>query len=342
MYAKGFLTFAAVLLAFASATTASDLAKLCNGQLKSINRISQAKALIVESKSSTGCDEAKLPLAQLEPILEAVEAGRMCTLEFVEMVRRYKADFIRSGGPAPAALRLFFSSLCFQVSVECKKLLLSRLEADTKNKVTGDDFELFESTNEATGGPEDFDDIIMPSDIRSAFGNKEKRLRMLVNPTLGEKMGKTIELCAAKFRPFYSKLILPLIELSHLGYNYQGERLESELAALKTNKLAHKWFNVVQTCETFPTSDICVDKANVVSDKKSMVFVGGKEADKLRRSQGTLNDLVGSVEPLVYEPQVENNLDELWIQDEDELKKQIATYKASHEKSRHARTSRSF
>ena len=344
MCAKKLLTFAALLLAYASATVAFDLAKLCNGELKSIDKISQAKALIAESKSSTGCNEAKLPLAQLEPILNAVEAGQVCQLDFVEMVRQYKADFVHSKEPAPAALRLFFNALCFQVSAECKKSLLSHLEADTMDKVTSEDFELFESSESSktskSSGPKDIDEIIMPSETKSLIGRhyKGKRLQMLVHPIASEKMRKMIEVCAAKFRPFYSKLVLPLIELSNLDYNYQGERLEGELNELRTNTLVHKWFNAVQICESFQTCDIFEDKANLI-DQKSIALLSEKEADKLRKKQATLNDLFGSVESLKYEPQQANQIDELWIQDEAQLKEQVAIHKVNRKKSKRAKTS---
>ena len=59
----------------------------------------------------------------------------------------------------------------------------------------------------------------------------------------------------------------------------------------------------------------------------------------MHQSQATLNDLVGSVEPLKYEPKYANQLDELWIQDEAELKAQVAIHKVNQKKSMRAKKS---
>ena len=214
-------------------------------------------------------------------------------------MRQFKADFINVKGVIPPALVqfFFFNSLCFQVSVECKKSLTNNLELDTKSKITAEDYASFEpvaatSSNsdnvddESASGPRDFDDILLLGDIESVIGKhyKDARLRMLVNPVVGEKMRQMVEVCPIKFKPFYSKLILPVIELSNLGYSFQGEMLQRELEELRRNKLVRKWFNIVQVCESFQTSDIFVDKANLVGDSNSLTFVKAEEAGKLRQS----------------------------------------------------------
>ena len=354
MCAQGILALAAVLLALSGATADSaDLDQLCSGRMKSITHVSHAKALVEESKSYTGnaCDHVKLPLSRLEIIIEAVESGRICNLDFVEKVRQFKADFISVDGAIPPALVQFFNSLCFQVSAECKKSLINNLELDTKGKISAEDYAIFESASatnsndnddgdENVSGPRDFDDILLPGDIESVIGKhyKDARLRMLINPVVGEKMRKMVEICPIKFKPFYSKLILPIVELSNLGYNFQGEMLQRELDELRRNKLVQKWFNIVQVCESFQTSDIFIDKANLVGDSKSLTFVDAAEAEKLSLSQGSITDFTSSDKPLEYEPLNGSNLNELWIQDHKELKKQVDNYKASYNRSRRVKS----
>ena len=355
MYAREYLALATMLLALSGAIADStELEQLCNGRMKSIGRVSEAKALVEESKSFAGdaCDHVKLPLLRLETIIKAVESGRICQLDFVEKVRQFKADFISVDGAIPPALVQFFNSLCFQVSAECKKSLINNLELDTKGKISAEDYAIFESASttnsnsdnddddENVSGPRDFDDILLPGDIESVIGKhyKDARLRMLVNPIVGEKMHKMVEACPIKFKPFYSKLILPIVELSNLGYNFQGEMMQRELEELSRNKLVRKWFNIVQVCESFQTSDIFVDRANLAGDSNSLTFVDVEEAEKLRQSQGSITDFTSSAEPLVYEPLNGSNLDELWIQDHKELKKQVDNYKASYNRSRRVKS----
>ena len=104
---------------------------------------------------------------------------------------------------------------------------------DTKGEITSEDYAMFESASatsadsdkddddENVSGARDFDNILLHGDIESVIGKhyKDARLRMLVNRVNGEQMRKMVEACPTKFEPFYSKLILPIVELSNLGYN---------------------------------------------------------------------------------------------------------------------------
>ena len=86
----------------------------------------------------------------------------------------------------------------------------------------------------------------------------------------------------------------------------------------------------MQACESFQASDIFEDEANLVKEK-SIALLSDKEADKLRQSQRTLNDLVSSPEPLKYESKHAGQSDELWIKDT-ELKAQVAIHKVKQKK----------
>lgn len=86
-----------------------------------------------------------------------------------------------------------------------------------------------------------------------------------------------------KFKPFYDKLIMPLISLSNLGCNYQGELLARELEELKKNKLVRRWYNIVQTCEAFNSMDIYGDPEMVFDNKQALTFITKNEAAELKK-----------------------------------------------------------
>lgn len=326
-----------------------NLQSICekNNHKTTLKAISQVKNLIsdVKKERPDSCEPYLNSFIQLDPILNVVQTGNTCNLEMVNMLRNYHLEFINgsekknSDDKIPNQLRFFFISLCFQISAECKMTLINSLEYDTKENITEEDYktndllEKYGATFLDRGTKiEDFDDILLLSDINSAIGGLDETSRdtkIMVKVKTNMMLKSLVKTCQNKFRPYYEKLILPLVVLSNLGYNYQGELLARELKELKDSELIRRWYNIVQTCEAFRAIEIFEDNDNVLEGQQAITLISKDEANSLREKQINNNNDENNSEAIVYEPQPAHNSDELWIQDQSELEKLVNKYKAN-------------
>lgn len=108
--------------------------------------------------------------------------------------------------------------------------------------------------------------------------------------------------CHYNLKPIYSKLILPIIPLSKLGYSIKGERFKIELVALKDNDRVKYWYGAAQLCELVLPIQFY---ENSSLEQEDMVLLSKKEADELvsqRKSTLDGHDMVlDTVVPIGYE-----------------------------------------
>lgn len=329
--------------------------------IKPLKSISQVEQLIGElnAQRPDSCESYLNSFLKLKPILEKVQTGNTCNLELVDMLREYHVEFIDTSDKTkhdgdnaiPDPLKFFFISLCFQISAECKMSLINNLEIDSKEKIKPEDYRTIEMLEkygatllDKNTKVNDFDDIVLLSDINLAIESDRKRLaaktssmsekletrenKILVKVKTNAILKTLIKTCYDKFRPFYEKLILPLIALSNMGYNYQGELLAREIKELKENELIRRWYNIVQTCEAFTAIEIYEDAEAVVDDQQAITIISRQESELLKEKRVTMSNK-DDPDLIKYEPIESHNSDELWIQDQQELEKLVNKYEAS-------------
>lgn len=320
---------------------------LCANEQIKLVKISQVLALIEAIKvirelgTKNPCELYQNSLLSLEDVLITVQTGKTCDLEFVGKIRRYHNSFIRSDrfhdrfNLIPKALKRFFIGLAFQINAACKINLINNLENDVKGRLETRDYETigFLEENHATLIDDsdemikDFDDVVRIKDVEDDDGNNEAQ--MLIKMKTDSFVKTLQETCMNKFKPFYSKLILPLAELSNLGYNYQGELLSRELEELKRNKLVKRWYNIVQTCESYEAIELYYDVSQRVYRNNQMItFISREEADSLAAKGLRIEPKLSNDHLIHYEPDISHNSDELWILQQDNIENLISKYKS--------------
>lgn len=332
-----------LVIGYINAETSGVLGPLCNNSPVVLESVHQTRHLIeqVKKSNSLSCSAYRDSLVDLDELLAVVQSGETPNMDFIKMVQSYHEKYIADEhnqikSNIPVALRQFFISLCFQISAEFKINLINNLELDSKQFIEQTDYDLigvldeFGATlSDSESEINDFDDLIVVEDLNRAAGLEQQReTKLMIKVKTSEFLRKLIRTCNNKFKPIYDKLILPLIGLSNMGYNYQGELLKVELEELKRNPLAKRWYVIVQTCETFKTIDIYeASESFTEDDRQAFVFIQRDEAEELRKNQKALlyNE---SEEPIDYHPKASHN-DQLWITDQKELQKLVSKYRAS-------------
>lgn len=318
---------------------------LCASKPLKLTKISQVLTLIESLKAQQSklksCEAYVKSILSLEDILVTVQSGKTCDLEFVDKLRKYHNSFIgvdRSYDrlkSIPKPLKRFFIGLGFQINADCKKSLINNLENDIKGRLPDRTYEIIGYVVESdatspdnSGEMKDFDDIPRMKDFDDECGNNDAQILIKMKTDI---FVKTIqETCQNKFKPIYSKLILPVIELSNLGYNYQGELISRELEELRRNKFVQRWYNIVQTCESYEAMELYYDTSTKVYRKSQVItFISRQEADKLDSLGMRMIPKLSNEGLIDYKPDLQHTSDELWILQQEGIEKLISNHKAT-------------
>lgn len=352
------------LAANSESSSVALLTSLCQNKQVKLESISQVRQLAKQlsasqyeqsNQSKDNCAQYLNSILDLDNVLAYVEAGRTCNLEMVDRLRQYQYKYITLNNPddasihddknkkhqlkplepIPKALTKFFIALGFQISAECKIVMINNLENDTKGTITEMDYKLIEYL-EQNGASflndddqiTDYDDVMLINDITDQVGGR----KLLIKAKTNEQLRRLLSACTKKFKPLYEKLIMPLIELSNLGYNYQGELLARELIELKENKLVRRWYNIMQTCESFSYVELQQDdeegknddadqgdKVKMIDNNQVLTLVSTKNEQGKKVSEQ-------NEQPAIEYNPVSRNSDELWVLRQDNIEQMIERY----------------
>ena len=230
---------------------------------------------------------------------------------------------------APRILKLFFMHYAVEVSTICKRTLIHNLEWDLEDKVSAKDFELVnaESLEKLVRlgnfftSKEGYEDVVLVWDLidESYFAYMNPKLQDLGYESVDQITGEPIKLllkvrqasqwwtiqhlCRKKFRPIYSKLILPVVRLANMGYSCTGEQFARELAEHKQSKLVSQWYTMTQICEAllpiqfFQHDSVGADQVAIITKEEASLlrYLQNKEGLPPR-------ELGANFERVEYEP----------------------------------------
>jgi hypothetical protein len=136
----------------------------------------------------------------------------------------------------------------------------------------------------------------------------DEPIRMFIKVKNAKNLIAIQEHCRLHLKPFYSKLIMPVMRLANLGYSNNGERFEIELRELRSNPNVKRWYAATQLCEVLLPIKVYED---VSMEIKDIIVLKREEAEELEQQQqpdgGTTSDGTKSEEPSqmldYYEPQ---------------------------------------
>ena len=84
--------------------------------------------------------------------------------------------------------------------------------------------------------------------------------------------------CHYKFKPIYTKLIMPIVRLSDLGYHNTGKQFARELDRLRSSKTVRHWYQLTQLCEAVLPMKFYEDAS---LKRNEAVMITNEEAEQL-------------------------------------------------------------
>lgn len=327
----GLLLLTAVTLVVAEFDVEQSLTSLCKNEQVELSKISEVRAIIelLETKRlSTPCSqEIRESILELLPVISE-SLDDVCSDEKIEQIRSYHYKYIYTGNKGsnsiiPSSLRNFFLAFGLKASSICKKNMINNLILDTHEYLNAEDFAAIDRWTSApdnifdslsVGGPSDYDDIILATELKrmTSGDDSSSSEKIFIQTGTGDVIKKMQKVCERRFKPFYEKLILPLVALSNMGYNFQGEELERELREMKTNKEIHKWYKVVHLCELATSMEIVEDEEDKEKtsnlDRRLVRILTKDEADAIMHKDGAARLTTNVHEEQVDEPDDDERL----------------------------------
>lgn len=335
-----------------------SLQKLCNKERVALTKISEVLSVIEELKKTIYVEikESSCPIEVRQAIQEAgkviEENEDVCSREKTDLIYNFHLRYISSEQRdnlrkhLPKSLKIFMIGYGLRVSSICKRNMINNLISDTHALLGEHDFQLMNSftddkqgiLSKMNGKPQDFDDILLASDLlnmkqdlddgKKEDGNQVNEYeKIFVKAKTGPAVRKMKLACQNRYKPFYEKLILPLVRLADVGYNYKGEDMAKELAEIKSNPEIGKWYSLVYFCEILLTVEVVENESSskldksVANDEQIVDILSVDEAKEMRRvlTRITSQDIVPKgLEKVEYSLKDKNiPLDDLILNKED-------------------------
>lgn len=144
--------------------------------------------------------------------------------------------------------------------------------------------------------------IKMMISFESFKTNDDQKLFLQLSDT--KRFHRIQAVCDRRFRPIYKDLILPLVTLAEVGFNYNGE--DSSLTPVEIKQI-YDWYRIVFLCEAMNMVEIFQsreDNEQVPGSHRRVVRILEKEeAEKLRTDEYAVIESAGvQFQPIEYKP----------------------------------------
>lgn len=313
----------------------TSLLSLCKNSPVDITKISEVVAIAEHLRNAPPsledcAEDVQGSILDLASVVD--DADDVCSMRKVEQIRVYHTKYVqyhsKDANPIlPESLKLFFIGYSLTVSSICKKTMINNLIFDTRQYLTPEDFEALDlwTKNEAAfivNGPADYDDLLLAGDLIRLTESTESE-KIFIQTGSSHLLDRIRSICQKRFRPFYEKLILPVVTLSNIGYNYQGEELERELREMRSNKEVRQWYEIVYLCQALEDTELVETKEDSEKteglDRKLVKILTKGEAEALRETSpdDDKSPCDDGLEQIIYKPEGGNPIGDVILNGND-------------------------
>lgn len=264
------------------ATADAGLSKLWSsghqsGEDYHLTTVDQLNTLFEASKADGSTpQQTRNAINDLHQLVTAGSAN-ICSPDKVIEIREFNEKYMNNSGDqeVPKYLRNFFIAYGLQVSAACKQNMIGVLQSvEGKYGIKQTDYNSMEKLIDQPDGefskilsnPKDFDDLLLPSDIirvasKSGHGVQQvpKQSKMTVSSFASSSVAYIKVYCEKRFKPIYDQAIVPVIELSNMGFYYKSSQLALKSADYQTRRLINKWYKISFICESLASVNIFVE-----------------------------------------------------------------------------------
>jgi hypothetical protein len=232
---------------------------LCDEKFADLYRMADLNKLAEEIESTDCSNRTKSAFHELKTMIET-ESENVCSASKIESIVKFYKEFISTEDPEkektnkelPKSLVKFAVAYGLQVNNLCKKNMVNVLKNRVSNLLDYEDFARIRDWIEGesplrvlwVGQP---DDIFLPEEL---FNRRVFPVGWL--KTVKEAhvvFGHLQQTCKRRFEPIYKPMLLPLVRLANLGFNYKDKELKDQLNWYVIRKEVAYWPKIAFLCE---------------------------------------------------------------------------------------------
>lgn len=180
-------------------------------------------------------------------------------IDYTVQLDDYKQEIL-----IPISLQQFFKAWALQVSGLCKRTLVDNLD-QAMHPLTDEDYEVMDQvaemgfhTNPLTGQKIEpsqlkFDVLVYLPRIEGELQKGDTELLeapKIIDMRAKPEINRLLHACKSRFKPIYDKLVMPVVRLSKLGYDYVGPKLDDVHDKLYNDPKIKRWLFLTKICES--------------------------------------------------------------------------------------------
>ena len=331
--------------AFSRGSSASDIEALCARKSVRLTSLTRLKELAQDLDASSCPSTVKQAIPELVAIVERGSSD-LCSVQSIDQLRAFYAKYLDTSSTAdhknkeklPRSLRRFVLAYGLQMSNLCKRNMLRVLTEEGRSLLAPEDFKPLEELTGDGGavaqmlgslaGP---DDVLMPGDLAPFMKKGGTADKMFLQTATGGYIKELQSVCQRRFRPIYGPLMVSLVRLSNIGFNYKTKTLKTELQSPAVVREVGQWSRIVFVCESLSNIHIVESQ----SDSELAEGTGAKLVRLITKEEaaaieGPIAEGDSGLDTFVYAPHDLVTLgDEIYDDSDPKLAKAIKWFKTS-------------
>lgn len=161
----------------------------------------------------------------------------------------------------PISLQQFFKAWALQVSGLCKRAIIDNLERAVNVNLNETFLDMIDDlgkrgennplTNDSVKDL-NFNGIVYLPELDGPIESGDEDIRKettVMDLRSDERLNRFMHACKYAFEPIYSKLIMPVVRLAKLGYDYVGPKIDDIREQLYKGAFVRKWLAITAICE---------------------------------------------------------------------------------------------
>lgn len=313
--------------------------------VKMISLIAEGRAL------PRDCPEgAKDALLDLTPVL--INVNDICSPESIDQITLYWTKYMNKKSKhyklLPKPIRKFFIEFGFFASQSCKNNIIENiLRVDQVSQfITQQDIEFVahltdgDKLGKVIGKTMELEDLFLVADfetVRKKQGIERETETVLVSREKNYLIEQIKHRCEKNLKPIYENLIMPVVKLALLGFNYKSDKINADLKELYGLESYKNLFRIVLACEPILKYKFEVKPESIMTDDGTalVTVLSETEVAELRAKAGlplngnTEQQVEETLEAPVFAPKAKLIWDHSALQGERRLRSAVKSYSKS-------------
>lgn len=284
---NSFLLFA-IIVAIECSTSLKFIKTKSGSDLTSIDKLRAYLSELNDVDARKWQTEVKFPLDNLKQLI-SFGNDNVCSKQKLNDIREFFDKYIHIGQTSliPDKLRRVFIAYGLLVSSVCSAKMIETLQKlDDKQILKSNEDEILLDDWVGKRSTLAFllrDNLVMPYDMLKVAARRLKQDKIFVQTAFGQSLARLQSVCLNQLESIYSELVMPVVKLSDMGFNYVGSQMTD------TKSIISRWYRITYLCESLKSIQFIRDhnfeqrNPTIFENKRIVRLVTQQESETLEQ-----------------------------------------------------------